>query len=74
MPKWDGKKTLRYLKNHPVWSAIPVLILSTSENKVEKEVCAGLGAHSFLKKPFHYEGYKDIVQNLLPFLHQPSCS
>src|SRR5689334_6467506 len=44
MPKRDGKKTLSYLKSNPKFSKIPVVILSTSENKKDKETCASLGA------------------------------
>src|SRR5829696_1192603 len=42
MPRWDGKKTLQYLKSHPQLASIPVIILSTSER--EKEKCQQMGA------------------------------
>lgn len=61
MPRWDGRRTLSYLKSQPHLAAIPVVILSTSENKTEKEACERLGAVSYLRKPFHYDGYKGIV-------------
>ena len=68
MPKWDGRQTLGYIKSHPSLSNIPVVILSTSSNKTDKEVCARLGAISYLQKPYYYEGYKDIVNNCLPLI------
>jgi CheY-like chemotaxis protein len=68
MPKWDGKQTLSYIKSKPELAQIPVVMLSTSASKLDKEVCARLGAASYLQKPSHYEGYRNIVQNCLPFL------
>jgi CheY-like chemotaxis protein len=72
MPKWDGKQTLSYIKSNPVYASIPVVILSTSENKQDKEVCAQLGAVSYIQKPFHFDGYKDIVKTCLPLMMSTS--
>lgn len=68
MPRWDGRQTLNYLKSHPQLSSIPVVILSTSENKVDKLVCSRLGAASYFEKPYHLEGYKEVVRNCIPLL------
>ncbi|HEX6333028.1 MAG TPA: response regulator [Flavisolibacter sp.] len=68
MPKWDGKKTLAYLKSHPGFSSIPVVILSTSENSADREICSRLGAISYMKKPFHFSEYRSIIQSFMPFL------
>jgi len=68
MPRWDGRQMLRYIKSNPNFSGIPVVILSTSENKADKEICARLGAASYLQKPVHYDGYKDIVKNCIPLM------
>lgn len=61
MPRWGGQKTLHYIKSQPRLAAIPVVILSTSENEKEKEACKQLGAVSYYKKPHHFNGYKNIV-------------
>jgi CheY-like chemotaxis protein len=68
MPRWDGKQTLNYIKSHPHLSNIPVVILSTSENKIDKEVCKRLGAADYLLKPSRFEGYRKIVENCIPLL------
>jgi len=68
MPKWDGRQTLNYIKSKPQLADIPVVILSTSENKMDKEVCRRLGAASYLQKPYHYDGYKDIVRDCIPLI------
>jgi CheY-like chemotaxis protein len=69
MPRWDGKRTLRYLKSQPHLAAIPVVVLSTSENKIEKEACALLGAASYFKKPYHYDDYKNIIANFSRYMN-----
>ena len=61
MPKMNGKETLRYLKTHPRYQNIPVIILSTSENKKEMDDCAAEGAASYFVKPQHMRGYETIV-------------
>lgn len=70
MPRWDGRQTLSYLKQSQRLHHIPVVILSTSENRFDQEVCRNLGAASYFKKPFHYDGYQQIIQKLMPLLPQ----
>ena len=67
MPKLDGKQTLTYIKAHPLFSAIPVIILSTSENKTDKDYCTQKGAVSYLKKPVHMKGYETIVKSFFTY-------
>lgn len=69
MPRWDGKRTLSYLKSHPQLASIPVVVLSTSENKAEKEDCAKLGAASYFRKPYHYDDYKNIIANFSLYMN-----
>jgi CheY-like chemotaxis protein len=68
MPRWDGRRTLHYLKSQPRLADIPVIVLSTSESKQDKDACAMLGAASYLKKPFHFEGYKNIIADFDRYL------
>jgi CheY-like chemotaxis protein len=69
MPRWDGRQTLRYLKENPPFTDIPVIILSTSENKTDRETCVNLGAVSYVQKPNHFEGYHQIIENCLDHMH-----
>lgn len=68
MPKMDGKQTLSYLKTHPRYQSIPVVILSTSENKMEMDFCAAQGAHSYFVKPRHMSGYDSIVKACISYV------
>lgn len=68
MPRWDGKKTLSYLKSHPLLANIPVVILSTSENEKERQKCTQLGAVSYHKKPHRLDEYRGIVANFFEII------
>lgn len=70
MPRWDGRRTLSYLKSHPHLATIPVVILSTSDNKKDKESCVQMGAASYYEKPQHFEGYRGIVDTLFSFIRE----
>jgi CheY-like chemotaxis protein len=68
MPKMNGKETLSYLKTHPRYRNIPVIILSTSENKEEMAACAAQGALSYFVKPAQMAGYDPIVKAFQPYV------
>lgn len=66
MPQLDGRQTLRHLKSHPVFRQVPVAVVSTSSNQLDREACYFLGAELFLVKPTSYAAWKDIMQELIP--------
>ena len=68
MPRLDGRQTLNYIKTQPHLAGIPVIILSTSENVRDKDDCALLGASSYFKKPYRFDGYKEIISSFMPLL------
>ena len=67
MPKWDGARTIHYLKTHPPLSTIPVVVLSTSANNIEREHMIEMGARSWITKPQQFSGYHEIVRRLVSF-------
>lgn len=70
MPKLNGRQTLSYLKANPGLSRIPVIVLSTSDNAVEKKQCTLDGADSYFTKPQHMKGYQHLVQQFRPYVAQ----
>lgn len=72
MPKLDGKETLAIIKDDPAYSKIPVIVLSTSENKEDKDFCKSKGVISYLIKPGHFNEYELIIKSFLPFLPSPA--
>lgn len=68
MPELDGRQTLQKLKAHPHFQNIPVAIVTTSTNRLDREVCQRLGASVFLTKPDTHKAWQDIIRQLLPFV------
>ncbi len=52
MPVKDGYSTLRSLKNDPVHSAVPVLMLSGKNQEEDVVRCLNAGAADYMVKPF----------------------
>lgn len=68
MPELDGRQTLKRLKTHPDYHSIPVAIVTTSTNKIDREVCRQLGADLFLTKPHTREGWQQVIRHFLPYI------
>jgi len=51
LPGENGLSILKTLKSSPEFTAIPVIILSSSTNPLDIEACYALGANSYLVKP-----------------------
>ncbi|HVG15275.1 MAG TPA: response regulator, partial [Chitinophagaceae bacterium] len=54
MPEMDGRQTLKRIKANDNFKEIPVIIVTTSSNKVDMEYCKRMGAASYLIKPDTY--------------------
>jgi putative two-component system response regulator len=52
MPRMDGFETCRRLNDHPTWSEIPVLFLTSLDGVADEETGLSLGAEDFIHKPF----------------------
>jgi CheY-like chemotaxis protein len=72
MPELDGRQTLQQLKAHPDYKQIPVAIVSTSSNSIDREVCQRFGASLFLVKPVMYGEWEAIIRQLEPLSRNPS--
>lgn len=55
LPIWDGKKTLKRIKNEAELKVIPVVIYTTSKSEYDLQDCYMLGANSFISKAAEYE-------------------
>ena len=64
MPLKDGLNALIEIKSDPVLRHIPVVILSTSEDREEAEVTMKAGADWFITKPATFDGWVEIMKSL----------
>ena len=72
MPKIDGRKALSEIKAHRATRAIPVVVLTTSNNEDDILKIYDLGASSYIAKPPGLDEYKGIVNELLTFWNRPA--
>lgn len=68
MPELDGRQTLSRLKGNEQYRNIPVVIVTTSSNNVDREICQRLGADLYLIKPNSHSEWQNIVRHIEPFV------
>ena len=64
MPRLDGFETLTYLRAHPQYRTIPIVMLTTSEAEADREQAQALGADLFITKPIDNESLGQTVCQL----------
>ncbi|MCR5813089.1 MAG: EAL domain-containing protein [Desulfovibrio sp.] len=65
MPECNGFEFLERKKTNPLFSAIPVIVM-TASNTVEDEIqCLKLGASDFLSKPYNTEVMKNRIRSII---------
>jgi CheY-like chemotaxis protein len=68
MPRLDGMEVLRRIKTDPATKAIPVFMLTTTDNPQEVDRCFSLGCNIYLTKPVEYSAFTAAMQRLSSFL------
>jgi len=74
MPGMDGLQVCQQLKACPHLRAIPIVLLSSSDDSNDIEACLQLGAQNYLMKPFRPKMLIDVVREQLPPVALPSPS
>jgi CheY-like chemotaxis protein len=64
MPRMDGFQVLQWLRQQTGISAIPVIVLTSSDQVWEINTAYALGANSFLVKPGDFDDYKNLAEIL----------
>lgn len=75
MPRVDGFEVLRQLKADEKTKRIPVMMLTTTDDPREVELCYALGCNVYVTKPVEYEQFREAVRQLgmlLQFVQLPS--
>jgi CheY-like chemotaxis protein len=68
MPRVDGFEVLRRLKDSPSTTAVPVIVLTTTDDPREIERCYELGCNVYITKPVEYDAFIEAVRRLGFFL------
>jgi Response regulator containing a CheY-like receiver domain and a GGDEF domain len=65
MPDINGLELVSFLKNHPVYRAIPIMVISTESSEEDRNRARALGAEEYLVKPFQSGELVDKLRRIL---------
>jgi len=65
MPDINGLELVSFLKNHPLYKSIPIMVISTEASEEDRKRAAALGAEEYLVKPFVADDLMRKVRKLL---------
>jgi CheY-like chemotaxis protein len=68
MPRVDGVEVLRRIKSDPRTNAIPIIMLTTTDDPREIERCYQLGCSVYVTKPVEYTAFIEAINRLGLFL------
>lgn len=68
MPGVDGVEVLRRVKSNPDTRAIPVIMLTTTDDPREVSRCYGLGCNVYVTKPIQPSAFLEAIKRLGLFL------
>lgn len=67
LPDMSGTDILTKIKEGPL-KRTPVVVLTTTDDKVEIQRCYDLGCNVYITKPVNYESFADAIRQLGLFL------
>ncbi len=60
LPRIDGFDVVAGIRNNHAFDSIPVMVLTTSESRAERERATSLGVQAFIHKPLDLEGFLEV--------------
>lgn len=64
LPKVDGLQVLAEVKTNPRTKAIPVVLLTSSNEEPDRAAGYQLGVNSYIQKPVNFADFQDVVLKL----------
>ena len=68
LPDMSGTDILANIKGDDILKRTPVVVLTTTDDKVEIQRCYDLGCNVYITKPVNYESFADAIRQLGLFL------
>jgi two-component system chemotaxis response regulator CheY len=65
MPEINGLEIVSFVRNHPSYKDIPMIIVSTEQSEEDRKKGLALGATEYITKPFEPEQLKKVVQRVM---------
>jgi len=64
LPKIDGLEVLKQIKSNPITKAIPVILLTSSNEERDLVASYQLGVNSYIQKPVNFNEFQEVVRQL----------
>ena len=68
LPDMSGIDILKRLKNDNTHRRTPIVVLTTTDDKIEIQRCYDLGCNVYITKPVEYEAFANAIRQLGLFL------
>ena len=68
MPRMNGIELLKRVKEHSVFRPIPVIMLTTTDDPKDVEICYSLGCNFYMNKPLGFEELSLTLEGLCKFI------
>ena len=68
LPDMSGTDILAKIKSDKKLHRVPVVVLTTTDDKIEIQRCYDLGCNVYITKPVNYESFSDAIRQLGLFL------
>jgi CheY-like chemotaxis protein len=68
LPDMSGIDILQRIKADPAMKRTPVIVLTTTDDKLEIQRCYDFGCNVYITKPVEYEGFAAAIRQLGLFL------
>ncbi|MFO8090593.1 MAG: response regulator [Desulfatiglandaceae bacterium] len=62
MPRKDGRKALREIRQNPHLDHLQVVVLTTSGAQQDRDYCSRLGISNYMVKPSDFDGFLHFVK------------
>jgi CheY-like chemotaxis protein len=64
MPKVDGIEVLRRLRADPELRMLPIIMLTTTDDARDVQVCHQLGCSGYIQKPVDYDRFAEAIRRI----------
>jgi len=65
MPDINGLELISFVKGHPQYKDIPLIVVSTEKSEEDKRRGLALGASGYIVKPFRGNELQDLIKKVL---------
>jgi two-component system chemotaxis response regulator CheY len=68
MPEMHGLEVLQFVRTHPIYNSIPIIVLTTRGDEASRCAALNAGASSYLTKPFEPRFFVSQVTKILNYI------